>query len=299
MRRMQLAPGKGLILMVNRSSLRPKNPQARPQAIVRGILQIVTDINADGVGLTDQGLREADVKEVTSDADVLSDEMRDYHGLYRHESYSGSPNVFKNLVQYISTKSSLVFIYRVFGRATYFTTPYFTNFFTAKKNDPPVSDYIKRDIVDPLSQKQGAKAVALSMSLRVRRCAKYSLDGNQQPNCTELPLDFKKICDISPANIECHRYSVMTRRWEGGLNEDLTDIYFFEVEETVSRKARLMAEQLKKAQIQTIAIIVEHYEYDPNETVMAFSPDKQKDVPCAVTPFGITNRTKAQLKKVI
>ncbi|KAH6938152.1 hypothetical protein HPB50_007315 [Hyalomma asiaticum] len=70
MKRMQLAPGKGLILMVNRTALRPKNAQARPQAIVRGILQIVTDINADGVGLNDQGLKEADVAQVKSDADV-------------------------------------------------------------------------------------------------------------------------------------------------------------------------------------------------------------------------------------
>ncbi|KAL1483212.1 hypothetical protein MTO96_033356 [Rhipicephalus appendiculatus] len=299
MQRMQLAPHKGLILMVNRSALRPKNPQARPQAIVRGILQIVNDINADGVGLTDQGLREADVKEVMSDADVLSDEMRHHHGIYRHESYSGSPNVFKNMVQHIATKSSLVFVYRVFGRATYFTTPYFPNFFTTKKNDPPVSEYIKRDIIDPLSQKQGAKAVALSMSLRVRKCAKYSLDGNQLPNCIELPLNFTKICNITPANIECHRYSVMTRRWNGGQDEDLTETYFFEVEETVSKKARLMAEQLKKAQIQTIAIIVEHYEYDAHKTIMIESLAEQKEVPCAVTPFGITNRTKAQLKKVI
>ncbi|XP_049269944.1 uncharacterized protein LOC125757816 [Rhipicephalus sanguineus] len=290
MKRMQLAPAKGLILMVNRSALRPKNPQARPQAIVRGILQIVTDINADGVGLTDRGLREADVKEVKSDADVLSDEMRDYHGLYRHESYSGSPNVFKSLVQHIAT---------VFGRATYFTAPYFTNFFMKKKNDTPVSEYIKRDIIDSLSQNKGAKAVALSMSLRVRKCAKYSLDGHRLPNCTELPLDYKHVCDIGPANIECHYYSVMSRRWEGGLNEDLTDIHFFEVEETVSKKARLMAEQLKKAQIQTIAIIVEHYEYDANKTVMKYSHDQQKDIPCAVTPFGITNRTKEQLKKVL
>ncbi|KAH7963028.1 hypothetical protein HPB52_019291 [Rhipicephalus sanguineus] len=128
MKRMQLAPAKGLILMVNRSALRPKNPQARPQAIVRGILQIVTDINADGVGLTDRGLREADVKEIKSDAD---------------------------------------------------------------------SEYIKRDIIDSLSQNKGAKAVALSMSLRVRKCAKYSLDGHRLPNCTELPLDYKHVSGLS------------------------------------------------------------------------------------------------------
>ncbi|KAH6938982.1 hypothetical protein HPB50_015343 [Hyalomma asiaticum] len=120
MKRMQLAPGKGLILMVNRTALRPKNAQARPQAIVRGILQIVTDINADGVGLNDQGLKEADVAQVKSDAD---------------------------------------------------------------------SEFLKRDVIDPLSQKQGAKAVALSMSLQVRKCAKYSLDGNEPPNCSELPFD--------------------------------------------------------------------------------------------------------------
>nr|XP_050042968.2 uncharacterized protein LOC126540216 [Dermacentor andersoni] len=299
MQRMQLAPGKGLILMVNRSALRPKNPQARPQAIVRGILQIVTDINADGVGLTDQSLRESDVQEVRSDADILSDEMRQYHGLYRHESYTGSYKGFKDLITHVAMKSSLVFVYRVFGRATYFSAPYYTNFFMEKKNDTPVSEYIKQEVIVPLSQKQGNKAVALSMSLRVRKCAKYSLDGDQPPKCTELPLDFQHICDISTANFECHFYSLMTRRWKGGLDEDLTDIHFFEVEETVSRKARLMADQLKKAGIKTIGIIVEHYEYDADKTVMTYSHDKQRNVSCKVTPFGITNRTKAQLGKVL
>lgn len=103
MQRMQLAPGKGLILMVNRSALRPTKPQARPQAIVRGILQIVTDINADGVGLTDQSLKESDVVQVNSDAEILSDEMRQYHGLYRHESYTGSFSVFQDMVRHIAT----------------------------------------------------------------------------------------------------------------------------------------------------------------------------------------------------
>ncbi|KAK8767962.1 hypothetical protein V5799_005257, partial [Amblyomma americanum] len=124
------------------------------------------------------------------------------------------------------SRASLVFVYRVWGRSTFYTSPYYTNFFMRQKNDVPVSEHIKRDVADPLSQMSGHKAVAVSLSLKVRKCNMFSLDGNQQPNCTELPLDYA----------HTHYYSVMTRRWKGFDEVDMTDIYFYEVEETVSRK---------------------------------------------------------------
>ncbi|XP_077512078.1 uncharacterized protein LOC144123026 [Amblyomma americanum] len=297
--RIRQTPGKGLILMVDRSALRPPSPQARPQAVVRGVLQIVTDINADGVGLNDRSLRAVEIQQVKADADILSDEMRQYHGLYRHEAYSGPANAFHDLVKYVSTRASLVFVYRVWGRSTFYTSPYYTNFFMRQKNDVPVSEHIKRDVADPLSQMSGHKAVAVSLSLKVRKCNMFSLDGNQQPNCTELPLDYAHICTLYPAYVQTHYYSVMTRRWKGFDEVDMTDIYFYEVEETVSRKAYLMAMQLKTAGIQTIAFIIEQYEMDANSTVTTLSFDQARNVPCKVHQFGITNRTKLQLRRVL
>ncbi|XP_077553282.1 uncharacterized protein LOC144168073 [Haemaphysalis longicornis] len=298
-RQMAKAPGKGLILMVARNSVR-NQPQARPQAIVRGILQVVTDLNADGVGLTDVDLHETSIGEVKADAATLSDEMRDYHGLYRHEKYTGSLKAFKELVSNIAMQPSLVFVYRVTGRAAIFTAPYQTNFYLERSQVEPISEHIKRDVVEALPKTPGRKAVAIAFTLQSRVCPKDTVRNFvTKPSCAQHDSNITVICELHPAYVQSHFNSLMVRRDYKGEDTGIADDVFFEVEATLSRKAKLMVQQLKMAGVAPITVIIERYNLDISAKAKIYNSFSDKFEDCDATPFGFTERTKEQIKNIL
>lgn len=295
-KRMAKAPGKGLILMVSRQSVRSQNA-IRVQAVVRGMLQIVTELNADGVGLNEGELLETSMADVKADAAILSDELRTYHGLYRHNTYKGSTQAFKGLIAKVASLPSIVFVYRVTGRTAIFTAPYVHNFYTKRFQVETINTHVKRDVVEAFPTTPGRKAVAISFALQSRNCPNHTVRGIvQMPQCKHQDLNMTKICNLHPRRLQAHFDSVMTRRDE---EEEVGEDVFFELQGTLSRKAKLVLQQLKNAGLAPITLIIERYHIDVTKKIPVYEKEHDKTTDCPATMFGFTERAKDLIKGLV
>ncbi|KAH7965533.1 hypothetical protein HPB49_008685 [Dermacentor silvarum] len=186
--RIQSFPDKALLLAFKRSVLRSGSLQ--PSAVARGVVQMVVDMDAHGVALSDEQITEADTSFISRDAQVLSDEVQSYHGLIRYDVFNGNRSALRSLMLDVMSKPSITFVYRVSGISRTFTHPYFDNFYTEKLNEKNLSSIIDEDLAQPLSAYAGSKSVAISMTLMARMCPKDTMVSfNTYSNCVSFPMD--------------------------------------------------------------------------------------------------------------
>ncbi|XP_054932355.1 uncharacterized protein [Dermacentor andersoni] len=127
------ASGKAFLLAVERSVLRSSRLQ--PNAVARGLVQKVVDMNAHGIALSDSLISEADTRAVAQDAKILSEEIQPYHGLIRYDTFLGNRSALRTLMLDVISKPSMTFVYRVSGISRTFTHLYFDNFYSTKLNE--------------------------------------------------------------------------------------------------------------------------------------------------------------------
>ncbi|KAH9376031.1 hypothetical protein HPB48_019567 [Haemaphysalis longicornis] len=137
------------------------------------------------------------------------------------------------------------------------------------------------------------------MSLFSVSCPANTLYKGMKPTpCVRIPVGASQICKIYPAYIQGEYYSVMTRRYTGGAVDSLTEDVFFETQHTVSKKAYLMLNQLKKAQVGPMAFVLRDYYLDLDAPA-TYTDHTGKPVPCTAQPFGIIKSTRAEIGKLI
>ncbi|XP_065292664.1 uncharacterized protein [Dermacentor albipictus] len=90
------ASSKALLLAVERRVLRSSRLQ--PNAVARGLVHKVVDMNAHGIALSDGRISEADTRAVAQDAQVLSEEIHSYHGLIRYDTFLGNRSALRSLM---------------------------------------------------------------------------------------------------------------------------------------------------------------------------------------------------------
>ncbi|XP_077512640.1 uncharacterized protein LOC144123748 [Amblyomma americanum] len=299
MEKMRRATRAALLLLIQRNVLHSSpGGQLGPQAVTRGLMQLLVDTHAHGLALTDQHLRESDLPQILNDAQVLSDEIEPYHGLIRYDMYTGDRQAFRDVLIRIASKPSVTFVYRVSGISRTFTHPYFDTFYSMKLRQENLSGLIDEDVVRPLRALSGGrKSVALSMTLMARRCPMNTLVyGVVQASCVDIPLNISRICSIYPAYLFSERWSLVTRRYNGGDDEGLTEDVFFETSSTFAMKAYLMAKQL--INVDPFTFIMERYDLEPQREVQYFDPIRATNVRCKIQPFDYTIRTKDKLLKL-
>ncbi|XP_049517461.1 uncharacterized protein LOC119440262 isoform X5 [Dermacentor silvarum] len=127
------AQGKALLLAVERRVLRSSPLQQN--AVARGLVQKVVDMNAHGIALSDRFISEADTRVIAQDAQILSEEIQSYHGLIRYDTFLGNRSALRSLMLDVISKASITFVYRVSGISRAFTHLYFDNFYSTRMNE--------------------------------------------------------------------------------------------------------------------------------------------------------------------
>ncbi|XP_049517458.1 uncharacterized protein LOC119440262 isoform X3 [Dermacentor silvarum] len=286
------AQGKALLLAVERRVLRSSPLQQN--AVARGLVQKVVDMNAHGIALSDRFISEADTRVIAQDAQILSEEIQSYHGLIRYDTFLGNRSALRSLMLDVISKASITFVYRVSGISRAFTHLYFDNFYSTRMNERNLSSIIDDDLAHPLNTYAGNRSIAISMTLSGKRCAPYTLANFATHGaCDEFDLDMSVLCALPPGYIQCLHYSIMTRHYDTG--EHLPDDVFFEVEHTFTAKVRLILQQLRQAGAPPVAFLLERYDKETQHVITYYDQDRGADVRCDATPFGFTAGVKAEL----
>ncbi|KAH6938370.1 hypothetical protein HPB50_008939 [Hyalomma asiaticum] len=103
------------------------------------------------------------------------------------------------------------------------------------------------------------------------------------------------LCMVYPGYLQGNQWSIMTRRYNGGADYELTDDVFFETSETFSVKAYLMAKQVKRSGADPFMFILERYDFEPQREIYLNMTWQNASTLCLAEIFGFTTKTKAKL----